>query len=131
MSFMKYRSKGFYLELIAGGIGLLLSVYYGVQSRIDGAFDLLFLLLSLGGVLAVLLHCFFRLDFLTLLAGVCFGVAFGVMVHDMLPTLSDVWNNVTFIGGNLQAYLLYTIGSFVAALLSVLSCFMGTEKEQK
>lgn len=48
----------------------------------------------------------------------------------MLPTMSDVWNGVHFIGGNLTAYIVYTAVSFVVVAAVICCCFIGTEKAE-
>lgn len=123
------RGGMFYAELAAALVAAVCAVYYAVQSNIDGCFSLLYFLLMLGGILAIAVHCFVRLDLLTPVSGALFGAAFGVMLYCMLPSLSDVWNGVNFIGGNLTAYIVYTAMTLVSAVAVIVCCFAGTEKE--
>lgn len=119
------------METIAILLGLGGSVYYAVQSNIDDAFNVIYLILMLSGVAAAAVNLILRIDFVLPVAGVLYGAAFGIMVHDMLPTMSDVWNKVHFIGGNLTAYIVYTAISLVAVVLVIVSCFFGGASQKK
>ena len=124
------RKASFFVELAAAVIALAGIVYYAVQSNADDCFDLLYMVLMCCGVIAVAAHALLRFEFLLPAAGVLFGGGLGVMVYDMLPTMSDVWNGVHFIGGNLTAYIVYTAVSFVVVAAVICCCFIGTEKAE-
>lgn len=115
------------LVLSSSVLAVVLSVYYVIQSRIGACFNPLFLAMMLAGAVAALIHWKTGIYALLPVSGILLGVGFGVMVHDMLPSLSDVWNGVNFIGGNLTAYLIYTAISLAAAVIVIAACFRGTE----
>lgn len=125
------RKIGFWLQTAAAVIAFVASIYYVIQSNIDKCFNSAFFILMLIGVACAVVQFFLRFDFLTLIAGIAWGVSLGIMVNNMLPTMSDVWNGVHFIGGNLTAYIVYTVFAFVCAVLGIVACFWGTEKESK
>lgn len=124
------RKVTVYVELAAAILALGGAVYYAVQSNADGCFNAVYLVLMICGVAAVAVHVCTRLEFFGPVAGVLFGVAVGIIVHDMLPTMSDVWNGVHFIGGNLTAYIVYTAISLVTAVAVIACCFIGIEKAE-
>ena len=63
-----------------------------------------------------------------LLSAVCFGCALSWHLYIGLPTLSDIWNGVNFIGGNAQAVITFGVFFAVAAVFGVASCFMNQRK---
>lgn len=126
----KNRKASFYMEIIAVLLGVGGSVYYAIQSNIDNAFNVFYLILMLCGAAATLANVLLKAEFLLPVAGILCGTAFGIIVHDMLPTMSDVWNGVLFIGGNLTAYIIYTAIAFAVAVLIIVSCFLGGETKK-
>lgn len=123
------RKPGFWIQNAAAAVAIVGSIYYVIQSNIDQCFNPLFFILMLIGVVCVVMQFLIRFDFLTVLAGISWGVSLGVMVNNMLPSMSDVWNGVNFIGGNLTAYIVYTVFAFICAVLGIIACFWGTEKK--
>ncbi len=116
------RGASFWLLAIAALIGIGCAIYYTVQSNADNCFNLAFLLVMLGGVIVGCLNTVHPMAFFAPLEASLFGVGFGIMVNNMLPTLSDVWNGIVFIGGNLTAYLIYTVLALVCTVLTVIAC---------
>ena len=122
------RKPTFHVELAAALAAVVCAVYYAVQANADGCFGVWFLLSLCAGVASIAAHAFLRWEFFLPLAGVFFGAATGFIVHDMLPTLSDVWNGVHFIGGNLTAYIVYTAFALLCAVCAIVCTFLGTER---
>lgn len=122
------RTAGFYLSLAAclealvGVIGLI------VTDRGDITFSWITVALVAGGVLFECLNCVTDLAVAPLLSAVCFGCALSWHLYIGLPTLSDIWNGVNFIGGNAQAVIVYGALFAAAALLGVVSCFMSQRR---
>ncbi len=124
------RKKIFFAEITVAVLALLGLIYYAVQSNIDKCFSIPYFVFLTMGFAAIMLHAFLRYDFLTVISSVCFGIALGFIIYDMLPSLSDVWNGVTFIGGNLTAYLIYTAYTLVFTVVIIVCSFLGTDKEE-
>lgn len=143
---LKSRSIGWYIMACSVLLSLACLVFYVVSSPNNlkssgvSAFDGVYLtFLILGLVLAVAdlvadrilsANIAKHLEFLTPVAAGLLGVAFGIMVTDMLPTASDIWNGVVFIGGDFGAYMTYTILTFLPALAAIVATFIGTRKEE-
>lgn len=51
------------------------------------------------------------------------------MLRVAVPSLSDVWNHVNFIGGNAFLGMTFAGVYLVAAILGVIVCFTGITKE--
>ncbi len=103
-------------------------VYYFIQSHTDTCFQpVILILLAAAAVLEnVSLYC--KPDVLPMLGSLILGVSFGLMLFFALPTFSDLWNHVNFIGGNATAFFIY-LGSILAAfILSNIPCFMKADK---
>ena len=116
------------LKISAATLSLITAVYYFIQSHTDSCFQPVIVYLLVIAALLENISLFKNLDFLPMVASVCIGVAFGLMVFFALPTFSDLWNHVNFIGGNSTAYFVY-LGSILAAfVLSNIPCFMKAEQ---
>ncbi len=76
------------------------------------------------GALSFLLVAFFDFKFLTLIPCLLYIAGFCLSLQATLPSLSDVWNGVNFIGGNGLVSLPFTVCFGVSAILSIVSCFM-------
>lgn len=105
-------------------------VYYLIQSNHDACFQVSILVLLAVGMVGEIASLFVKVDFIPMLASSCIGVALGLMVYYALPTFSDLWNNVNFIGGNAFAYFMYLGLLLLSFVLSVIPCFLS-EKEEK
>lgn len=114
-----------YLACLAVLLCLVCSIYYAIQSNLDGCFNVVFLALLLAGAVVALVDIVAGIHVLLPVSSIFWSAAVGVILYEMLPTLSDVWNNVVMVGGNLFANIAYTILAFVVVLLSILACFVG------
>ena len=126
--YLKDKNLWFYIETAAALLALVTSIYYVVQSNADNCFNIAVFLLLLAGIAAVTVGCFLDFEFIKLIAGAAWGTALGIIIHDMMPTLSDVWNGINFIGGNLTAYVTYTVLIGVTALIGIVCGFFGHRK---
>lgn len=119
-------------DWVVASVGVLLlatAIYYLIQSQIDQCFNLAYFLVLLAGLAFVICHLFLPFLIFLPLAGASVGVAAGIMIHDTLPSLSDVWNHVHFIGGDLTAYLIYSGVTLVSALILIVFSFMPETSE--
>jgi len=123
------RKVSFYIWTIAALASLGCAIYYIIQSNIDSCFDIKYFIATVIGILFFLAAAVTRKDLFILLAMAAESAALGFMVYKMMPTMSDVWNGVDYIGGNLTAYIIYTAVTFVAAVVTAYVCFVGTEKK--
>ena len=122
------RTPGFYLGLtacvaaLAGSVGMI-ATDFG-----DITFSWITIALMAGGLAFGCLNCFSDFSAAPLFCALCLGCGFCWHLYRGLPTLSDIWNGVNFIGGNAQAVIVYGIFFAVAAVLSIASCFMAQRK---
>lgn len=124
------RKASFYIWAAAAILALGGVIYYAIQSNADSCFDIKYFIALLAGVILFCAGVFTRKDFFIMLTAAAFAAAFGFMLYDMLPSLSDVWNGVDFIGGNLTAYIIYTVITFIVTGITVYVCFVGTENKE-
>ena len=61
---------------------------------------------------------------------VLYAAAFGFVLRVAIPSLSDVWNKVNFIGGNAVMGITFSCVYLVCALLAVWACFVGTDRKK-
>lgn len=122
------RTPGFYLSLAAGMAALLGAILYVVLDGTDKTFTPIGFILALAGVAATALVVFTRLKFAPLVPTALYAAAFGVVLRVAVPSLSDVWNKVNFIGGNAAMGMTFAGVFFLCALLGVASCFAGVRR---
>lgn len=121
------KNASFYFRVATAVLALVTLIYYSIQSNIDTCFRLPIAILLGAAIVLEIVSLFVKLDFLPMLAAAAIGVSFGLMLFYALPTFSDIWNNVNFIGGNATAYFIYLGAIFATFVLSELPCFMKSE----
>ena len=104
--FLKNKGIWDYISLASILPAIAMLIYYCMQSTADGCFEVSIVLLLAAGIVLELVYFFIKFDVLPMAAAVAFGVALGLMLYYALPTFSDIWNNVNFIGGNAEAYFI-------------------------
>lgn len=122
----KNRGLGFYMNLIAGAAALLGAILYIVLDGTDKTFTVIGFALALAGAGSTALTMFTRLKFATFVPTAFYAAAFGVVLRVAVPSLSDVWNKVNFIGGNAAMGMTFAGVFFLCAVLGVVSCFVGS-----
>lgn len=123
MKGLKTRPLGFRLGVAAAMIQLLASVVLLILDGNDRTFSWITIALNAAGILCFAVMLFREWQILPLAGAVCFGAAWSWHLYLGLPTLSDIWNGVHFIGGN--AWAVYVFGGIftLTMILAVLSCF--------
>ncbi|MBR1813230.1 MAG: hypothetical protein IJ773_05340 [Lachnospiraceae bacterium] len=104
------------LRTAAAALSLITMIYYFIQSHTDSCYQPVIVVLLLLAALCENLSLFNRADFLPMAAAMCLGVCFGLMLYYVLPSFSDLWNQVNFIGGNTTAYFIY-LGAILVSFL--------------
>lgn len=114
--------------LIAAAIALLGSVLYLLLDRGDRTFSWLAFGLALAGTVITLLPLKTGLALAPILPTALYAAAFGLVLRVALPSLSDVWNGVNFIGGNAVLGMTFAAVYLIAAVAAVIACFAGTNE---
>ena len=122
------RNIGFYLLLAAALAALAGAILYLVLDGEDRTFALPAFILALAGAVSTALAVFTRLKLAPLLPTALYAASAALVLRVALPSLSDVWNKVNFIGGNAVLGMTFAGVFLLCALLGVAVCFMGTEK---
>ena len=122
----KNRGLGFYMNLIAGAAALLGAILYIVLDGTDKTFTVVGFALALAGAGSTALTVFTRLKFASSVPTAFYAAAFGVVLRVAVPSLSDVWNKVNFIGGNAAMGMAFAGVFFLCAVLGTVSCFAGS-----
>lgn len=126
---LENRNFGFWLGLAAALIALVGSVLYIALDGSDKTFSLIGFILALVGVAFTALGVFTRVKFAPLLPTLLYSAAFGFVLRVAVPSLSDVWNKVNFIGGNATMGCVFAGVYLLSAILGCVSCFTGISKE--
>lgn len=126
--FFSDRTAGFWVGVTGAAIIFVSCVVFMATDISDRTFSWVTTLLLLAGCAFQLVNIFTNLRIAPLGASVLFGVGTAVHLYVGLPTLSDIWNGVNFIGGNPTAVIVF--GALFAAgmVLSMVSCFMEQRK---
>lgn len=126
----KQRTIGFYLILASAIIAFVADFIYLIIDHSDRTFSLTGFLCMLFGSLSVVLILFTDFGIMPLITSILYTLGFTFTMYAVLPSLSDVWNNVNFIGGNGILGLVFGIIFLVSTLLAIVSCFMSLRKEE-
>ena len=109
--FVKDRTVAYWLALAAAAVMLITDIIFIATDLGDRTFSLVTFFLVLLGVIIEVVYAVLDISFL-----------------DFLPTLSDVWNGVIFVGGNPQAALAFGIIFLIGTITALVSCFMKQKK---
>lgn len=123
---MKKWNPGQILLLAAAAAAIIGSILYIVLDGSDKTFHLLGFILALVGAASTAIG-FTKLKFAPLVPAALYSAAFGLVLRLAMPSLSDVWNKVNFIGGNAAMGMTFSAVYLLCAALAVAACFLGTE----
>lgn len=125
----KDRTVGFYVGLAGAALALVADILFVIIDHADRTFSMIAFVLVLIGSLLYAARLVKDFKFMPMLSGVTFAVGFAVELYTVLPSLSDVWNHVNFIGGNAAVGTTFTVIFLVAAICSIVACFTDGKKE--
>ena len=124
------RQPGFWISLAAAVLALVSAVLYIVLNGSDRTFSLVCLILMLCGVALTVLIFQNSFSLASLFVSFCYSVGFAFALRQTLPSVSDVWNKVNFIGGNALMGSAFSGVFLFCAVLSVIACFSGTDRRE-
>lgn len=127
---LKGRGLGLSVSLTAGAAALAGAVLYLILDGADKTFAPLGFALALAGAASTALVVFTRLKFAPLVPAALYAAAFGVVLRVAVPSLSDVWNKVNFIGGNAALGMGFAGVFLLCAVLGAVACFAGTDPKE-
>ena len=78
-----------------------------------------------GGIVLTVIYVFSHVDFLCLLASVCFSAGFGMIINEGLAVVVDKINDISFQGGNFPQVAAYMVMMLLACVLSIIACLKG------
>lgn len=125
---MKKWNLGRICLLAAAAVAVIGSVLYYLLDGGDKTFTWLGVGFALAGAVSTAL-CFTRFDLAGFVTAVLYSASFGFVLRVAIPSLSDVWNKVNFIGGNAVMGMIFSGMYLLCAVLSVLACFAGTDSQ--
>ena len=123
------RTAGFVLNLAAAAVSLIGALLYLALDGSDRTFTSIGFALALAGAVSTALVVFTRLKWAPLLPTALYSAAFGLVLRVAVPSLSDVWNKVNFIGGNAAMGMAFAGVFLLCAVLGTASCFTGTLRQ--
>lgn len=111
--------------LAAAVVAVVGSALYLLLDGADKTFTWLGFGFALAGAASTVL-CFTKFQPAPFVTAVLYSAAFGFVLRVAVPSLSDVWNQVNFIGGNAAMGMSFSVVYLLCAVLAVVSCFAGT-----
>ena len=124
------KTKKFPLGMLTAIFMLIADVLYIALDGSDRTFSMLTFGLILAGALVQLLSAVLpkKIAFaMPIISVACYGVGFAQCLSLGLETLSDVWNQVTFVGGNATMAVLFIALFFVGTFTSIVASFTQGE----
>ena len=122
------RQAGFWISLATAVLALASGILYIILDGTDRTFSLVCLILMLCGAAVTVLIIWNRFSLASLVTSFCYSIGFAFALRQTLPSVSDVWNKVNFIGGNALMGSIFSGVFLLCAVLSVVACFSGTDR---
>ena len=126
----KNRTIGFYIGLAAAAIAFVGAVLYVATDAADRTFSAAGFALMLVGAAAEIVVIFSDIKVAPLVSALLYIVGFALTVNAALPSISDVWNGVHFIGGNATLGIIFSVTFFISAAAGIVACFMNERAEK-
>lgn len=120
---LKNSSVRYKIGLIGSLVAILGVIAFIITDLGDRTFSWIVVGLVLAGVALYVVRLFIDFPVLTLLSSFFFSAATAYSIYLMLPTLSDIWNNVHFIGGNPVQTVVFTSLFFLCDVTTMIACF--------
>ena len=125
---MRKWNFGRVLLIVAALIAVIGSVLYVLLDGTDKTFTWIGFGLALLGAFGTVIS-FTQFQLAPFAPAVLYAAALGFVLRVAIPSLSDVWNKVNFIGGNAVMGITFSCVYLVCALLAVWACFVGTDRK--
>lgn len=126
---MKKWNAGRLLLAAAACVAILGSLLYYLLDGSDKTFSWIGLVFALAGAVSSL-AAFTSFPLAAYFPTALYAASFGFVLRVAIPSLSDVWNKVNFIGGNALLGMIFTGVYLVCTILSICACFIGTTSQK-
>lgn len=132
--FLKNRSVGFFIGLAAAILMIFGDILFIALDMSDRTFSFVTFAFVLLGAVAEIASVFLPKKVssaMPIVVCACYGVALGQHLILALETFSDIWNEVTFVGGNAVVTSVFLAVFAVGTIASIISAFLkGTENNK-
>ena len=125
----KNRTVGFYIGLAAAVIALIGAILFVAIDGDDRTFTATGFALMLAGAVVEAVVIFADLKIVPLISTGLYIGGFALTINAALPSLSDVWNGVTFIGGNATLGVIFSATFLICAVAGIVACFMNERRK--
>ncbi|SFD03513.1 bacterial Ig-like domain-containing protein [Butyrivibrio sp. YAB3001] len=131
---LKNKAIGSYFCLAAALVALVTGICFLMTQEVAAPLGhtgtMPGVVLLVGAVISIVMF-FVPVRFGAFIQAVIYNVALYLVVVQLYFVFADVINHVTFAGGNPTLCVFYMAGTFVAALLCVIACFMKQTKVEE
>ncbi len=128
---LKNKAIGSYLCLAAAIVALITGICFLMTQEVAAPLGhkgpMPGMVLLVGAVVSIIIF-FVPVRFGAIIQAAIYNVALYLVVVQLYFVFADVINHVTFAGGNPTLCVFYMVGTFIAALLCVIACFMKESK---
>lgn len=128
----KNRPAGYYVGLATAVLMVVGDILFIALDGNDRTFSFVTFAFVLAGSAVEILSSFLPRKIAAaapIVVCACYGVALGQHLMLALETLSDIWNEVTFVGGNAAMASAFLAVFAVGTIAAVVSAFLGRERE--
>lgn len=119
-----------YLEFAALLILLVADILYILLDAGDKTYSMTAFFLVLAGTCLGLMLLALRINDFMIVPALMLAAAAGIQTYISLPTISDIWNHVVYIGGNQTNAVLF-LALFIGGTLALTIAGFFPEKERK
>lgn len=129
---MKNHTIASYISFIPVVLAIV-SIIFGEATKgfNDGTFAVSIVIALLAAIVLAVITFLCDLDFLPIITTAAYALVFGLTAAKAAPTLSDFFNGVNFMGGNLSNCITYLVLTGIAMVISMILLFFPTRQNGK
>lgn len=129
---LKNRTIWFWLASGAAVAALVSDIVFIALASGDESFSVItFVFVLLAALVQIAFAVLRRPAFLPAISAACYAVGLGMHLYKGLPVLSDIVNQVTFVGGNAAYAVAFGVIFIVCTVLSCVTCFTEQNKAEE
>lgn len=128
---LKKKTFAFYIGIIPMVLAIA-TIVYGLMTRgfIGETFPLSIVVALILAVIVGVITALFPAEWLPIVRSMAYSLGFGMVVKAGAPTLSDYFNGVNFMGGNLQNVCVCIALTGIAVVIGWVMLFLPENKEE-
>lgn len=126
----KDRTIAFYIGLGAAAAALIADILYIGLDYGDVTFSIATFAFVLIGALSEIAVVLLGWDFLILIPVVLCSIGFGIFVYTVIPSITDLFTQVNFYGGNQTLAIAFFVIFLITTLCSIVTVFFNQKSNK-